>query len=99
MRARGSRRMTHHNRRLPVGPALGQMCLGGHQVCSIYAICRMVIGQKGWEKGVADPLPIFRATQNKCVFSKIVMIANMPDESSTATVGTLICKITEGKGG
>ena len=93
--------MTHHNRRLPVGPALGQMCLGFHQVCSIYAICRRVrkVGQRGWGKGVSDPLPKFLATQSKCVFSKIVMIANMPDESSTATVGTLICKITEGKGG
>ena len=57
------------------------------------------MGKGGGEKGVADPLPKFLATQSKCVFSKIVMIANMPDESSTATVGTLICKITEGKGG
>ena len=54
---------------------------------------------KGGRGLTADPLPNFGATQNKCVFSKIVMIANMPDESSTATVGTLICKITEGKGG
>ena len=65
--------------------------------------CNMQEGQKGWAKGVGKrgvrpPSKILSNTKQVC-FSKIVMIANMPDESSTATVGTLICKITEGKGG
>ena len=56
----------------------------------MFNICNMQEGQKGWAS---------EQHKTSVFFSKIVMIANMPDESSTATVGTLICKITEGKGG
>ena len=56
-------------------------------------------GSERLGKGGGRPPSIFQSNTKQSVFSKIVMIANMPDESSTATVGTLICKITEGKGG